>query len=508
VGDVHVDIAESASAALDMLSTQKYDAIVSDYQMPGMNGIEFLKALRESNDNIPFILFTGRGREEIVIEALKNGADFYLQKGGDPKSQFAELTNIIDQLVTKRRSEMALIESEERYRSFIKDFKGIAFRGDLNYNPSFLHGAVEMITGYTEDDLVTGRMKWIQLVLPDDMPKLLERTDKLRELPGLSLDREYRIRRKDGRIRWVREVVSNVVDASGTVQAVEGVIHDITDKKMADDVITHNLEHFKALIESVADIIAVIDTSGRIRYVSPSVTRILGYEANEVMDAPVLDLMHPDDVTFFAEMISKVFKKELVQPFIDCRIRAKNGSWIVLEVTGKLSDDFDQGPRIIVNARDATEHRRMQDALISSERKFHEFVDRACDGIAIIQDSVVKYVNRRLVELVGYSVEEVVGTSFADYILPSELPRVAENYRRRIAGEHFPSVYETMIRRKDGKGLHIEINAGEVEYEGKPADLAIVRDITERKEVERAMQEGEDCYRTIFENTGTATIIV
>ena len=88
-GNVHVDVATSAEAALDVLSTQRYDAIVADYQMPGMNGIEFLKALRGKRDNTPFILFTGRGREEVVIEALNNGADFYLQKGGDPKCQFA-----------------------------------------------------------------------------------------------------------------------------------------------------------------------------------------------------------------------------------------------------------------------------------------------------------------------------------------------------------------------------------------------------------------------------------
>ncbi|MDD1766076.1 MAG: PAS domain S-box protein, partial [Methanomassiliicoccales archaeon] len=507
-GNVNVDIAESATVALDMLSKQKYDAIVSDYQMPGMNGIEFLKALRERNDNTPFILFTGRGREEIVIEALKNGADFYLQKGSDLQSQFAELTHIINQLVTKRRSENALKESEERYRTFAQNFKGIAFRGDLDHSPIFLHGAVEVITGYTEEDLVTGHMKWSQLVLPDDMPKRLERSDELHELPGISLDREYRIRRKDGKIRWVREVVSNVVDASGTIQAVEGVIHDITDKKLAEDVITHNLEHFKALIESVSDIIAVIDASGRIRYVSPSVTRIMGYEASEIMDAPVLGLMHPDDVTFFEEMILKVFKRELVQPFIDCRIRAKNGSWIVLELTGKLAEDFDQGPRIIVNARDATEHRRIQNALISSERKFREFVERTCDGIAIIQDLKFKYANSRLAEIGGYTLEDILDKPFSDYIWPDELPRVAERYRKRVVGEPVPSVYESALRRKDGTRLQVEFNAALVEYEGKPADFVIVHDITERKQAEEALRESEERYRTIFENTGTATIII
>jgi len=100
-----VTTAQSASAALDRLKTNGIQAIVSDYQMPGMNGIEFLKQVRAKNKAIPFILFTGRGREEIAIEAFENGADFYLQKGGAPKPQFAELISKIKAAVEHRRAD-------------------------------------------------------------------------------------------------------------------------------------------------------------------------------------------------------------------------------------------------------------------------------------------------------------------------------------------------------------------------------------------------------------------
>ena len=95
----------NASEALELLSSEPIDAIVSDYEMPGMNGIEFLQAVREKETNIPFIIFTGRGREEVAIEAINSGADFYLQKGGAPKAQFAELVHKINQGVRRRTSE-------------------------------------------------------------------------------------------------------------------------------------------------------------------------------------------------------------------------------------------------------------------------------------------------------------------------------------------------------------------------------------------------------------------
>lgn len=94
-GEIKVDMCYSAEQALERLMNRDYDVIVSDYEMPGMNGIAFLKRVRNLGLETPFIIFTGRGREEIVIEALNSGADFYLQKGGDPRSQFAELAHKI-----------------------------------------------------------------------------------------------------------------------------------------------------------------------------------------------------------------------------------------------------------------------------------------------------------------------------------------------------------------------------------------------------------------------------
>jgi len=115
-----VETSLSAPDALSRLSSRKYDAIVSDYQMPAMDGIAFLKALRAQGDTTPFIIFTGRGREEVVIEALNSGADFYLQKGGDPVSQFAELKHKILHAISQKRAHMALKKSERDYRHLIE----------------------------------------------------------------------------------------------------------------------------------------------------------------------------------------------------------------------------------------------------------------------------------------------------------------------------------------------------------------------------------------------------
>lgn len=105
IGNFTVETCSSAPEALERLEKVSYHAVLSDYDMPEMNGIQFLKEVRSRYPTLPFVIFTGRGREDVVVEALNNGVDFYLQKGGEPKSQFAELSHKLRAAVKRRQSD-------------------------------------------------------------------------------------------------------------------------------------------------------------------------------------------------------------------------------------------------------------------------------------------------------------------------------------------------------------------------------------------------------------------
>jgi len=94
-GEFSVKTCEDASDALGVLEGRSFDAIISDYEMPEMDGIEFLKVVRARGETAPFIIFTGHDREEVAAEGFKNGASLYLQKGGNQKNPFVELKNAI-----------------------------------------------------------------------------------------------------------------------------------------------------------------------------------------------------------------------------------------------------------------------------------------------------------------------------------------------------------------------------------------------------------------------------
>lgn len=146
-GHFCVDTASSVSEALEKLKARPYDAIVSDYQMTEIDGIQFLRYIREHYRDIPFILFTGRGREEVVIEALNSGADFYLQKGGEPKSQFAELDYKIRAAIDRRRVQDELKDSRKQLSDLINFLPDATYAIDLKGHVIVWNRMMEELTG-------------------------------------------------------------------------------------------------------------------------------------------------------------------------------------------------------------------------------------------------------------------------------------------------------------------------------------------------------------------------
>lgn len=153
-GQFGVTTISSAPAALALLRKKKFDVIVSDYQMPEMDGIFFLKTVRSADNRIPFILFTGWDREKIIIPALDAGADFYVRKGFDAQSQFAELRHKILASLERRRAVDALENSEQRIADII-DFLPVAlFAIDTAGIVTLWNRAMEDMTGVMASDIL------------------------------------------------------------------------------------------------------------------------------------------------------------------------------------------------------------------------------------------------------------------------------------------------------------------------------------------------------------------
>ncbi len=262
-GQFSVDIITSAPAALTILKTKTYDAIISDYQMPGMDGIEFLKNVRTSGKTLPFILFTGRGREEVVIQALNEGADFYLQKGGEPVSQFTELAHKIRQAVQQRRAE-ASIRDHERHEAEILNFLPDAtFAIDKKGTVISWNHAMEKMTGIKPSEILEkGNYEYAVALYHERRPMLIDlilapddQFEKDRYLYTLrdstDLTAESTIEKPDGTHVNIWGKASRLFDQDGNITGAIESIRDITERKRSETELRAAHEHLTAAEEEL-----------------------------------------------------------------------------------------------------------------------------------------------------------------------------------------------------------------------------------------------------------------
>ncbi len=189
-------------------------------------------------ENVSIFFEKGERLREEFRFRRKDGSYIYVEDRGvllrDEKGSAYRLLGVMKDITEMKLASEKLKESEQRYRSFMKNFRGIAFQMGLDSTPILVDGSVEEITGYRGDDIISGKVDWRQIVLPEYRKRLFENIDKLMNDPLLLMEHEYRIKHRDGKVRWVREIIQNVSD-KGEKRILHGSIYDITRQKEAEE---------------------------------------------------------------------------------------------------------------------------------------------------------------------------------------------------------------------------------------------------------------------------------
>ncbi|MCK5833945.1 PAS domain S-box protein [bacterium] len=226
----------------------------------------------------------------------------------------------------------------------------------------------------------------------------------------------------------------------------------------------------------------------------------------------LLEILKIQDKTVIGKTLTDIFPSELKKEIVNALSSALEGNEI------RLSIDYlptkNSYPSLILILRpiqsdlaridgiieDVSSKKTTDLALKESEKNFRSLIERTNDGICIIQDSIIKYVNPPLTIIVGKDVDELVGHNFEEFIAPSEVQKIIDRYSKRMAGHSIPPIYETAILHKNGKIIPVEFNAGISYYQGKPADFVFIRDITKRKENEKALRNAKRELSTLISN--------
>jgi len=292
--------------ALEQIRSHDYDAIVADYDMPGLNGLQLLRTVRSLGDNTPFLVCTGKSRHEVVIEALNAGADFYLQKGENPLVLFTEMKQMLVQAVTRRRSERALADSRKLLEEIIDFLPDGTLAIDASGRIIAWNKIMERLTGipaqtvlFKHADFTPSYFRYPTIFLLIERILLLgEQTQKN---PN-DVNCENRIITEDfhGTIgegreneRYYRIMVSPMLNAERQKVGFIGSVRDITLQKRYEYALVESRENFRALVENNTDIIMRFDTKGRHLYVNPAVSPYIPFDAEYLIGKSYSELAYP-----------------------------------------------------------------------------------------------------------------------------------------------------------------------------------------------------------------------
>ncbi|MFA5268605.1 MAG: PAS domain S-box protein [Methanoregula sp.] len=504
-GTFIVDTATSVKTALKKMETKEYDVIVSDYQMPRIDGIQFLKMLRAANNPIPFIIFTGKGAEDVVVEAYDAGADFYLPKGGNTRAMFADLAHKITQVVTRRRIETALRESEERYRKVVEQSHDAIFI-TVGTKFIFVNPRVTEISGYSRDEMY--QMDFWDILHPDHREFILDISRRRAKGEPVPKTYDARVVTRGGEIRYIEIAVSSL-QCKGK-DAVLGSVRDITDRKLAEEALRRSEEKYHSIFNTFDDLYYQTDMQGIILSLSPSCKRITGWDASELIGHQVLDLYpFPDQRT---QLLSEIFSNGGTVHDYEIILKNKAGKHLTVSVTSHVVPDGQGNPVAIEGVlRDITDRKMVEEALHASEERYRTLTDFL--PVSVFEstvDGTVTFANRLTFRTFGIDEADIrAGINVIDYIAPEQRDKARENIANLITGNLRRS-NEYLLIRKDKSRFPAMITASAVydEKTGRPTGFrGVVIDLTDVKNAERALRESEELFRTLFNNANDAIFL-
>ncbi len=492
-----VDLAGSGQEALSLVGTTFYDCLISDYQMPTMDGLELLKALRSSGWDVPFILFTGKGREDVAVNALNLGASFYLQKGGGVEAQFTELANMVRRSAEIYRSKRELEESENRFRNLLQQSSDFILIIDSEGFINYCSSSVKRILGCCEEEMLGKNV--FDLIHPGDVEEMRARLDHVKRNERRGDPVEFRMLTASGECSPMEAVGSNMLN----VPSVEGLVitvRPITERKKAENDLRESEETYRTLFEQSPFPIALCALDGTFVDVNEKYLQIAGTKKESIMGKGAMELGYVGPKDF--QIISEAFldgEGVIDQHPVD--IGSPGGEVLKMLLSSRLIKY--RGESHIINVlNDVTDLIRAQEALelkneeLNEERNRLQMITDQSPGVVyqlFLKDDIPRFifVSKGAELFVDVPTDKWLNDPswMFDRMLPEERDRFLEAMRiSERSGQ--TCRHEFLLRDFDGTVRWI-LNTSSMSQkrDGGTVWTGTLTDITERKRSEDAVKQ-------------------
>jgi PAS domain S-box-containing protein len=415
------------------------------------------------------------------------------------------------------------------YKTIVRLLPDIIYRIDPEGLFTYVNDSVSLL-GYAPSELIGRHFSFI--LHPDEHPRVQRshvlqhfrhRTTSPEETPKLIDERRTESRAtRDLEVRLIgknwnpgkidTDILYGNLISSGVYSGMNestgkrftgtiGLIRDVSGLKKTEDLVVRAEKHYRSLIENSTDIITIVATDGTILFEGPSVRRVLGYLPTDRIGENIDSFIHEDDRMTFKQTLYA--ENDRSDEIFNMQYRARHalGQWKTIETTGKAVHD-DQGTRmcVILNSRDITELKNKEMECRASLEQSKAIIDSSMDAILVIdQEGGILEANPEAEAMYRRPALDMVRMNYRDIAAPSNEDYFA-TIRESVALRGFFEAESRNIRRT-GELFDVEIRSRHLVYRGENKYLVVIRDITPQKKAAEALQQSEEKYRAIVENS-------
>jgi two-component system cell cycle sensor histidine kinase/response regulator CckA len=395
-----------------------------------------------------------------------------------------------DQEANRTRAEESLAISQANLHSLLESTDDIIVSRDregrvIAFNKAFASimrsfFGVEATPGMQTADCLEGKKKahW-EGILAAVIAGKVQREEFLWEFDGSS---------------HAYEMTLTPIRVGGEIVGTAEFTRDITERKRVEETLRESEDKFRQIFESANVGKSVTLPTGEI-FVNQAFCDLLGYTREELKVKKWQDLTPPEDVDLTQRFVDQLLKGKKDSVRFAKRFVHRDGSLVWADVSSMVRRDKGGMPfHLITTIVDITEQRRAEEALRQSEEKFRLLIEKAVVGIFIIQDAKMAFVNPSLARMFGYSPGEIIGTLGPEALIhPDDIQSVMKRIQEGLGGEFESGSHFYKALRKDGTLILIEVYGMLLEYQGRPAVMGTLLEVTERKraEEEKARLEGQ-----------------
>lgn len=415
--------------------------------------------------------------------------------------------------MSRRRKNLVLETLKTKqvnYRSFIENLPVLFYvvSPQPPYSPLYVSPAFKLF-GYPLEDWTSDPDIWLRVIHPDDQARVFDET-VVSTKSGEEVDYEYRVIDAAGRVLWVRDRGSLIRENNGKVIYREGVMFEITARKLTEAALRKSEEEFRRLFENANDIIYIHDLEGNYMSLNKAAEKVFGYTREEAICMNMSQIAAPDQLEIAKSKLAEKLTGNSDQTAYEIDCIKKDGSRITLEVNSTIIRHEGKPVAVQGIARDVTGRKLSEEALRESETRYRDLFENAND-IIYTHDLRGNFtsLNRTGELITGYTRDEALKMNILHVVAPGSLPAAKEMTARKLASNE-STTYEIDIIAKDGRTVPLELSTRLIMHKGSPVGVqGIGRDITERRRVEGELKLSENRFRQlgegIFHQVWTAT---